>query len=782
MGSGGDVPAPLRGLVDDALARWQSGPRPADDEAGILAEAIAAREVAPVYQPIVTLPDGETVAVEALVRIPTCRDPRLGSAVDIIAVAERSGLIVPLGLDVLGRACVEVRRWRQRAATADLQIHVNVSPLQLRDDRFIDTVGRTLALASLPASALVLEITETAAFEGDGRAEAVLLALAGIGVELAVDDFGTGFASLEVLAATPARSIKLDRSFVASVGDLDEPPRGRAAVVQAAIGLGRSLGLRIVAEGIEQPSQARTLTAWGCEFGQGYLYGRPAPADEVAFTPVHVLEDGTPDAGRVHLAPGTVDLATSAAIVLATGDPEAGTRRADAMELAIWLAEQAGLDRRGADVTALLASIGDATERLPGVIDPASGLHASAELAAALVAPPQLGEHPGAARSAAAAWHLAGARRDGADLDTCLRELGADLDGATARRVADWWHRATTSPAPLDELTAIERRLRSRGDSGRRLRSLTALTRAIGTPGSLTDVLEVTAEEARSAIGAASLSISRFEPEHGHLRTLVNVGELAEWEERRPTDETYLLDEYPQGASRLLDGVVHWLATADGEADAAESELLRRLGKGSSVAVPIVVGGAAWGEVYATTGVGAPPFTSADVPFLSAVAGVISLAVSRTQHVERLTRFADEDPLTRIPNRRVLERRLHELLEEGGAGDIEVGLLMLDVDGLKDVNDEWGHPEGDALLVRVADVLSRVAMTRSGAWPARLGGDEFCIAVLGTHGVEDLLNRVRVRLADGPPPQPRLSAGFAAIRPGSAPVSELLRRADAAQY
>ncbi|MEX1176933.1 MAG: sensor domain-containing diguanylate cyclase [Nitriliruptor sp.] len=386
---------------------------------------------------------------------------------------------------------------------------------------------------------------------------------------------------------------------------------------------------------------------------------------------------------------------------------------------------------------------------------------------------------PAPACLAAVAWSLAGARRRGDTLSESLTAVDAS-PGVLADRIATWWEDQPTSPAPLYEITAIERRLRSRGESGRRLRSLTALTRAIGSPGSLDDVLEITAEEARSAVGAASLSISRFEPEHGHLRTIVNVGALAPWEERRPTDECYPLDAYPQGASRLLDGVVH--IASDSDADEAETALLRRLGKGSSVAVPIEADGAAWGEVYATTEIGSPPFTSADVPFLSAIAGVISLAVSHTQHVDRLTRFADEDPLTRIANRRVLERQLQVLLEEGAAGDTEVGLLMLDVDGLKDVNDEWGHPEGDALLVRVADVLSRVAMTRSGAWPARLGGDEFCIAMLGSDGVEDLVNRLRVRLADGPPPQPRLSAGFAAVRPGSAPVSELLRRADAAQY
>ncbi|MEX1176932.1 MAG: EAL domain-containing protein [Nitriliruptor sp.] len=278
MSSSEDLPAPLRALVDATVQRWRSGPRPAEgDPAVALAAAIEAGAVAPVYQPIVRLPGGDPVAVEALVRIPSLTDPRLGDATHIVAVAEASGLIVPLGLEVLGRACVQLRRWRRRARTRDLRVNVNVSPFQLREDRFVDQVHRTLEVTGLPASALVLEITETAAFEGDGVAEGALFSLARLGVELAVDDFETGFASLELLAATPARSIKLDRSFVGSVGDLREPPRGRATVVQATIGLGRSLGLRIVAEGIERSDQVRTLTAWGCEFGQGYLFGGPPP-------------------------------------------------------------------------------------------------------------------------------------------------------------------------------------------------------------------------------------------------------------------------------------------------------------------------------------------------------------------------------------------------------------------------------------------------------------------------------------------------------------------------
>jgi diguanylate cyclase (GGDEF)-like protein len=789
-GSGGvapvaGVPAALRAVVGEALDRWRDPPRLVDATSATLADRLAAGQLDVAYQTVVALPAGRPVAVEALVR-PTAGAPAgLQDAADIVTVAERSGLIVPLGLDVLGRACAQLRRWRGRSHLRDLQVHVNVSPLQLRDDRLVPDIERTLALAHLPATAIVLEITETAAFESDGIAETTLTRLAALGIELAIDDFGTGFASLELLAATPARSIKLDRTFVDSVGELGEPPRGRAVVVQAAIGLGRALGLRIVAEGIESGAQVRTLTEWGCEFGQGYLFGRPLPADQVVFSPIE------PPAGSPavvperldHLSPAAIDLAVAVSTVLAASDPASGSLRADAQELALLLAEATSLDRRGADVAGVLASIRDAPYRLPAAVAPSSPVPASAELAVAVRAAGTLAGEPTPAQLAAAAWRLATARRRGATVTEALAssDLGTADGTAPSGRLAEWWSSARPSPSPLTELGGIGRRLRSRDDSGRRLRSLSALTRAIGSPGSLTDVLEVTAEEARSTLGAASLSISRFEREHAHVRTLVNVGTLAPWEQRRPLDETYPLASYPLAMERLLDGAVHVEVAGDPAArDPAEAALLERLGKGSSAAVPIVVDGTTWGEVYATTELGSPPFTTADIPFLTAIASVVSLAISRAEHVDRLTRFADEDPLTRLANRRVLEHRLERMLAD--VDGPTVGLLMLDVDGLKDVNDEWGHAEGDALLVRVGDVLARAALTWPGASPARLGGDEFCIVVPGDRPVDPLLETVRKRLADGQPPQPRVSAGFASVRPGSCDVSELLRRADAAQY
>ncbi len=143
------------------------------------------------------------------------------------------------------------------------------SPLELRDPGYLDRLQRILSVIGLPPKAMVLEITETAALQREGAAQRTLVQPTSLGIDIALDDFGTGFASLDLLAATPASTLKLDRSFIASVGDESEAVRGRAVIVQAAIRLGRSLGLDIVAEGIETPAQARTLLAWGCQFGQG---------------------------------------------------------------------------------------------------------------------------------------------------------------------------------------------------------------------------------------------------------------------------------------------------------------------------------------------------------------------------------------------------------------------------------------------------------------------------------------------------------------------------------
>ena len=814
------LPRQLQALVEDTRARWWNDRTDDDDEgaAYLLARAMDREQLRIAYQPIVELLDQRLVAVEALVRLPELAGslhpdlagslhPDLAGPAQVVAVAEAAGLISALGTEVLAHACSQLAAWRIQPHLAELQVHVNVSPLQLRDENLVALVERTLAITRLPPEALVLEVTETAAFEEDGTAEATLSALSALGIEIAIDDFGTGFASLDRLASTPARSIKLDRSFVESVGALNEVPRGRALVVQAAIGLGNALGLRVVAEGIETPAQARTLGAWGCVYGQGYLYARPAPAGgldlaaPIAAAAVDrraVLWDRSPD-----LSSAATDLALAVAAVASTSNPDPGTVRADAQELALQLAEVCGLDRRQADTSAVLATIADAPQRFAEAINTRAGVAAAAELARVLASRSDLGSGASPGGIAARARRLAVARRDGTELRHALGSITHEPQEAVVARLESWWHDTAISPSPLEVLPAIDRRLRDRDHATRRLRSLSALTHAIGGSGTLEDVLEVTAEEARSALGAASLSIARFDRELGLLKTLVNVGDLPSWQQRRPQDETSPLTDLPRTVERLLDRSIH-METARPGADAApEARLLVQLGKGSSAAVPIVIDNVTWGEVYATTAVGAPPFTAADTPFLNAIASVLSLAIRRFEHVDELTRLADEDALTRIANRRALEQRL-TLLMDSGCERAEVGLLMLDVEGLNEVNSALGQAEGDRVLVRVADVISRVALTRVGAFPARLGGDEFCIAfdvtreeggkrpegeprgtdaeVAERDEIEGLLAAIRSRLADGPSPRPTLSAGYASLAPGTGSVGELLQRADAAQY
>lgn len=746
-----------------------------------LAAAVGSPALRVAYQPIIELATRRPVAVEALVRIDVAASPCLADAAGIVEVAERSGLISALGTDVLVRACTQLASWHRDPARRDLQIHVNVSPHQLRDDRFVEVVERTLQVTDLPPRALVVEVTETAAFESDGRAEAMLTTLTSLGVEVSIDDFGTGFASLELLASTPARSIKLDRTFTAAVGKDTEPPRGRALMVRAAIGLGHELGLRVVAEGVESEVQARTLASWGCSFGQGYLFAAPSRPEQLRLRPPPAIPPRNGGRTAEALSPEAIDLALSVATLLANAAPDEQDLRSDAVAIALRLVETTTVDRRAADVTALLAAVTDGPRRLGDLLPPAGG-DAVAELAAALASVPALRPAATVGGLAAAARRLARARSSGRTFTHALAAIDPSVDPATHPRLAAWWADPTPSTPVLQELRTLGGRLRDRDEASRRLRSLTALTEAIGRHGSLEDVLEVTAEEARIALGACSLSISRLERDHGQLRTLVNTGELSPDEEPRPDDEVYALSDFPMAAARLIDRAVNIELVGDLAGDPGERKLLERFGKGSSVGAPIIVGGTTWGELYATTATDAPPFTMADAAFVTAIANVIAVAIQRTEQVEQLARLAGEDPLTRLANRRLLEERVDAFLTDEPTGR-ELGLLMLDVDGLKDVNDEFGHGEGDALLVRVADVLSRTVLTLPGALAARLAGDEFCILLPGPgHGIEEVVDRLRRRLADGPPPQPRLSAGFAVIRTGQADLSELLRRADAAQY
>jgi EAL domain-containing protein (putative c-di-GMP-specific phosphodiesterase class I) len=243
---------------------------------GDLRRAIAQEEFVLHYQPKVHLQTGQITGVESLIR---WRHPTHGlvPAAPFIRVAEQCGLIVPLGKWVLGEACRQAREWLDAGLPA-IQIGVNTSALELTKTGFVDYVRSTLLANDLEPHTLELELTETYRAEEPETIGMVLRELKTLGVRLAFDDFGTGYASLNCLRSMPLDALKIDQSFVRNVAsDTDD-----AAIVIAMITMGRSLHLRVVAEGVETRSQLEFLVAHGCPAGQGHYFSRPVPGDEFA--------------------------------------------------------------------------------------------------------------------------------------------------------------------------------------------------------------------------------------------------------------------------------------------------------------------------------------------------------------------------------------------------------------------------------------------------------------------------------------------------------------------
>ena len=258
-----------------------------------LPRAVEAGDLAVAYQPIIELADEAVVGAEALAR---WTHPVLGPVppAEFIGVAEESGLILSVGESVLRRACRDAAAWPD-GPRGPLDISVNVSARQLRPG-FVETVLSALSDAGLPAHRLVLELTETILIESVDQVVATMQLLRRHGVRFAIDDFGTGYASLATLADLPVDCIKVDRQFVAMcTGDVHQH-----ALAHAAVRLGQSLGLPVVAEGVETLEQHERLHEWACPRAQGYLHGRPMGTDAL----VARLVPGQHQPGRItHSAP-----------------------------------------------------------------------------------------------------------------------------------------------------------------------------------------------------------------------------------------------------------------------------------------------------------------------------------------------------------------------------------------------------------------------------------------------------------------------------------------------
>jgi diguanylate cyclase (GGDEF)-like protein/PAS domain S-box-containing protein len=233
------------------------------------------------YQPLCALRDGSLHAVEALVR---WRHPELGvlGPQEFVATAEESGLIIPLGRWVLEQACAQAAQWADRFGPAAPRINVNLAVRQARHPTLVSDIDRVLHNTGLDPRRLQLEITETAVMGPHDHALQALHALVDLGVSLAVDDFGTGWSNLAYLRDLPVAELKIAGSFIADLhGPGGAEPLGWR-IVNGLVSLAHTLGLKVTVEGVETAADAERLLAMGCDFAQGWHYGRPARPDVIS--------------------------------------------------------------------------------------------------------------------------------------------------------------------------------------------------------------------------------------------------------------------------------------------------------------------------------------------------------------------------------------------------------------------------------------------------------------------------------------------------------------------
>jgi Amt family ammonium transporter len=242
-----------------------------------LRSALQNRELALHYQAIVEIRTGLIEGFEALLRWnPSDSDPLPPSV--FIPLAERSGLIVPISSWVLTTGCLEASSWhRLYPGEQLLYVSINVSARYFSHPSFIGDVREALNKSAIPPACLKIELTESVAMNDAPSTEQTMSELRALGVRLSIDDFGTGYSSLSYLRHFPVNTLKIDKSFVSAMEDEPE----NSAIVNTIVALGRSLGLQVVAEGVETLDQLERLKSIDCDAAQGYLFSKPVSSDAV---------------------------------------------------------------------------------------------------------------------------------------------------------------------------------------------------------------------------------------------------------------------------------------------------------------------------------------------------------------------------------------------------------------------------------------------------------------------------------------------------------------------
>jgi len=750
-------------------------------DAHTVATALARGALEVHFQPVVLLPSRSVIGFEALARLRDI-DGSLVPPTDFIPAAEESGLIVPLGEEVLRRAVAQAARWRSGGSLiATATVSVNIAPAQLEEPDIVDVVTGILAEYEVPGSALILEITEsTVAAPG---VKMVIERLSALGVRIAIDDFGTGFATLDTLRRVPAQMLKLDCSFVAGVTreGIDR------AIVRVVVDLADSLGLSVVAEGIETEEQASALLRLGCAAMQGFLFGQPGPDPQAAADAVGPGAGGGGSPEREGPDSWTVVLegaVLAAARLLGATDHQ---HRGAVHAVAKALANAARMNDHTVRVVGRLALVHDVRRLLVDGELPID-LRGEGRLLESLVpGQPTAGPVPEEVflvRAAVAAVDRAAAQDPGVGPDALAHALKLE----SALGVSAWPDLplllaavavAPPEPVPFGELMDdFDRRRMGRRGMEERMRSVFGITRVLSSSRDKRELMHVALEEARRIVGAASASVERWERESNQVRCLVNVGQLGRGEHTFPENEVYSLAEYTQLRRTLLTGLPYIHRVDDPTADDEAVALLLELGKYSSAAVPIYVDRRVWGQLWFSTDHGEPPFGPNDTETLMAVATLMGGVVVQAENLQRVDRMAFEDALTGVGNRRSVD----DVLERLSARGEPTVVVLLDMDRLKEINDLEGHASGDAAIQRVANVLAEGVASWPHATVGRLGGDEFCVVLPGcqTDEAHRLLAGALSHLMERG--GPCVSMGLAASHPGGWVARDLLAAADEELY
>ena len=309
------------------------------------------------------------------------------------------------------------------------------------------------------------------------------------------------------------------------------------------------------------------------------------------------------------------------------------------------------------------------------------------------------------------------------------------------------------------------------------LKALLSISSAVASAAFFDEVLEVIAEQALFAVDAASLTISRWEPNNGVLRALINVGELSPGQQRWPQDECYPVADDSTIIDLLQHGRSYSNAIDDENSPARCRELLDEWGRESELAVPVMCDNTMWGEIWAS-GMNGRRFGHGDAQMLQAIAAHTAVAIGRSELLSTVWRYAFRDPLTGVANRRAIDQYFSEI--EWSTTNLVA--LVCDLDGFKHFNDTAGHPAGDELLRNVAELLQRQAEAIDGAIAARLGGDEFCVLLPNASlaAAQDFADRATRTMRDVWQSTVSLCWGAAAAGPNVANGRDLLVAADAA--